>query len=440
MRGARQVGKSYLIREWATRRFEDVVELNLERDPAVAACFSDNDPRATLRRLESVARTRIRPGPSTLLFLDEIQAAPEVLAKLRWFAEELPDLPVIAAGSLLDFALCEPTFSMPVGRVSFMHLEPLGFREFLDALGEGLLARTLAEDLTYEGIRAARGGLGPVHDRLMDLFSQYLLVGGMPAAVAAYRRDRSLIAAAEVQADLLAALRSDFAKYAARAHHGRLNAVLASAAQQLGGKFTYRHVDPDERGAAMKTAVKLLCLARVCHRVTATAATGVPLLAGADERRFKLIFVDAGLLSAQLGLSQVGLHTGTDLMLAHRGALAEQAVGQLLRLGFRAHDEPALYYWHREARGAEAEVDYVTQQGPAVVPVEVKAGTTGALRSLHLFMAARGFPLAVRFYGDRPSMTELNLPQAAARPTCRLLSLPLYAVEEMPRLVAQALS
>lgn len=431
------MGKSHLVRTWGASRFARVVELNLERDPAIAACFADNDPQATVRRLEGVARQRIEPDSSTLLFLDEIQVAPEVLAKLRWFAEEMSRLPIIAAGSLLDFTLREPTFSMPVGRVSFLHLEPMGFTEFLDAMGESMLARTISEDLNYRSLHNAPQSLGPLHERLMDLFAQYVLVGGMPAAVARYQQDRSLVGVSEVHMDLLAALRSDFAKYAAKVHHGRLNAVLAGVAQQLGGKFTYRNADPEERTQAIKTAVDLLCLARVCHRVVATPATGVPLLAGADERRFKLLLLDTGLLSAQLGLSLSGIRPGADLMLAHRGALAEQAVGQLLRLTFRAHEEPALFYWHREARGAEAEVDYVTAHGSQVVPVEVKAGTTGALRSLRLLMTSRGFPLGVRFNGDRPSVTEVKGKGPDEPWSYRLLSLPLYAVEALPRLVAE---
>lgn len=216
----------------------------------------------------------------------------------------------------------------------------------------------------------------------------------------------------------------------------RLNAVLSSVAQQVGNKFRYTHVDRDERSLALAQAVELLSLARVCHRVRATPATALPLAAGVDEKRFKLILLDVGLLSACLGSSVVGLDATADLMLANRGALAEQVIGQLLRLGFRAHEEPALYYWHREARGSEAELDYVTQQGAHVVPVEVKAGTTGSHKSLHIFMAERGFPLAVRFNADPPTVTEVVAStRLGTTAKYTLLSLPLYLAEELPRLV-----
>ncbi len=437
LRGARQVGKSYLIRAWGRMRFGGVVELNLERDPAIARSFSDNDPRATLRRLEVIARAQIPTDGSVLLFLDEIQVEPAVLAKLRWFAEEIPSLPLVCAGSLLDFALREPSFSVPVGRVSFMHLEPMGFREFLMAMGEERLA-ALAGEMTAADIRAGAQAIAPLHERMMDLFRQYVLVGGMPAAVERYREDRSLLAVSEVHGDLLAALRSDFAKYASRAQHDRLDAVLSAVAQQIGSKFHYVMADRSERASALAPAVELLCLARVCHRVRATPATAPPLAAGVNNKRFKMILLDVGLLSAALGLSVMGLVATADLMLANRGALAEQVIGQLLRLTFRAHEEPALYYWHREARGSEAEVDYVTQQGARVVPVEVKAGATGVLKSLHLFMAERRFPLAARLNADLPSLTEV-VASTRLGTTARytLLSLPLYLAEELPRLAAE---
>jgi uncharacterized protein len=436
LRGARQVGKSHLVRTWGASRFERVVELNLERDPAIASCFSDNDPQAILKRLEIVARASVPSDGSVLLFLDEIQAEPSVLAKLRWFAEELPRLPIVAAGSLLDFALREPAFSMPVGRVTFMHLEPLGFREFVSAMGEQQLADQLAT-LREENFRSEHvAGLATMHDRALDLFRQYLLVGGMPAAVASYRESRSLLGTSEVHSDLLAALRSDFAKYAARVHHGRLNSVLSSIAQQLGGKFRYVQVDRSERAQTIAQAVELLSLARVCHRVRATPAVAVPLAAGVDEKRFKLILLDVGLLSALLGLSFKSIDPSGDIMLAHRGALAEQVVGQLLRLCRPAYEEPALYHWHRESRGSEAEIDYVAASETRVIPIEVKAGATGALRSLHLYMAERGFDTAVRFNADLPSVVPVAVStRTGASAQYRLLSLPMYMVEELPRLL-----
>jgi len=436
LRGARQVGKSWLVREWGARRYGPVIELNLERDPHLGSCFKGNDPRATLRRLEAYTGRIISPDGSALLFLDEIQASPEVLAKLRWFAEELPRLPVIAAGSLLDFALADHSFSMPVGRIAYLHLEPLGFEEFLDALGEQPLARALAELEVKQVRRDPDPFPEALHQKAVALFREYLLVGGMPAAVAQYRTARSLPAIGQVHRDLLATIRDDFAKYADRVHHRRLTAVFDSVPQQLGGKFSFARVDRSERAAALARAVELLCLARVCHRVQASPAVRVPVAAGAEARSFKLLLLDVGLVSAALGLTLEDLE-GADLTLANQGAVAEQVVGQLLRLNFAAGQSAGLHYWRRAERGSEAEVDYVVQHGAALVPIEVKAGATGSLKSLHVLMAERKWARAVRFNADLPSLVEVRVktrPGAAAN--YELLSLPLYLVEQLPRLLS----
>jgi predicted AAA+ superfamily ATPase len=414
------------------------VELNIERDPRIATCFVDNDPLATLKRLEIYAKTPIVPDNNTLLFIDEIQSAPALLAKLRWFAEEIPSLPVVAAGSLLDFALAEHAFSMPVGRISFLHLEPMGFEEFLLAMNEQRLAAFLAEEVIASRIAGGNSIPEVFHEKLLGLFREYLLVGGMPAAVARYRRERSLLSVAEIQNDLLATLRDDFGKYANRVHHSRLNSVLASVAQQLGSKFRYVRVDRHQRAAALHQAVELLCLARICHRVQASPAIGLPLGAGTAARPYKLILLDVGLVTTSLGISLVGLEDIEDLTLANKGAMAEQVVGQLLRLTFPSHREPMLFYWQRDERGSEAEVDYVIEHGSGVVPIEVKAGAAGTLKSLHGLMSERGWPLGVRLSSGPASLTPVSAMTTSGKTaTYKLLSLPLYLVEQLPRLLSE---
>ncbi len=435
LRGARQVGKTFLVRDFAASERRALVEINFERDPAAARCFSDNDPAATVRRIEAFSGRPLPTDGSALLLLDEIQAADEVLPRLRWLAEELPRLPVLAAGSLLDFALEAPSRGVPVGRLGYLHLEPLGFEEFLDALGEDVLVATLRRDVSGGAIAHGRAVPEPIHARLLGLFRQYVLVGGMPAAVERYRVERSFVEVAALHDDLVATLRDDFGKYADRVHHRRLTAVLDAVPRQIGKPFRYSVVDRGERAAALGRAVDLLCLARVCHRVRRTAATGVPLAADEDARGYKLLLLDVGLVSSMLGVAAHDLEN-TDLALANEGALAEQLAGQLLRLGFPPHREPVLHTWRREERGSEAEVDYVVQHGTRVVPVEVKAGTTGSLKSLHLFMALRKLPTALRLNADRPSLTEVRADtQIGKRASYRLLSLPLYLVEQLHRLL-----
>lgn len=364
--------------------------------------------------------------------LDEIQAAPEVLGKLRWFGEELRALPVIATGSLLDFALAEPAFTMPVGRITFLHLEPMGFLEFLEAAGEDLLAQRLRDTRLDTAPQDFRG---PVHQRLMEHFRAYLLVGGMPAAVEAWVAEGSFAAVAEVQRDLLATLRDDFSKYANHVHHRRLQAAFAAIPHQLGQRFSYARVDRSERAAALGRAIELLCLARVAHRVRASPALHPPLEAGASDRHFKMLFLDCGLANTALGLRLAELEKGT--LLAHAGGVAEQVVGQLLRLTAAPNEIPTGFFWKREERGSEAEVDYVVADGSRLVPIEVKAGSSGTLKSLHALMATRKWKLAVRFHDGPPQLAEVEARAAGlGLSKYRLLSLPLYLVEALPRLLA----
>ncbi len=428
IRGARQVGKSYLVRELAKENGLDLVELNFERDPRAAKLFTDNDVSRTVRAIEGFTGRPV--GPRSLLFLDEIQAAPEILAKLRWLHEGRPRLPVIAAGSLLDFALADHAFSMPVGRISYLYLEPMSFAEFLVGIGDTELGGMLGElDLRHPPTSA-------IHERLLERFRDYVLVGGMPEAVETFRESQSLLECARVHSDLLATIRDDFAKYAAAVHRDRLVTVLDAVPRMVGQKFVYTRVDRDQRAAALRQAANLLCDARVCHRVRATHATGIPLGAEVDERRFKLLLLDVGLLSASLRLGLSDLPRADEVILTNEGAVAEQAVGQALRTARQFFEDPELYYWFRDAHGAEAEVDYLVQHGRAIVPIEVKAGTTGTLRSLHTLMAARRWKRAVRFNADVPSITNVDTPTKSgdvARYT--LLSLPLYAAHRIHALI-----
>lgn len=433
IRGARQVGKTHLCQTFGRANFAHVATINFERDPLLGGLFERPDPRDTVRLLEAHTRVPIRAG-QTLLFLDEVQAAPSVLARLRYFAEELPDLHVIAAGSLLDFALKEHSFSMPVGRISYLHMEPMTFEEFLLACGE-------------EGLREYLGTLGPtddvpaaLHQRLLDLLRNYLLCGGMPAVVRAWVETGSLIDVQRVQQDLLATVRDDFAKYQRRVNRDRLLKVFAALPRFVGRKFVAAHVDREEKSAAIKDALRLLCLARVATQVWHTSASGVPLAAEVDEGRFKICLLDVGLYVALSGLDATTLLAGQDPVLVNSGQLAEQLIGQELRAARPPYQEPALYYWAREQRTANAEVDYVIQHHGEVIPVEVKAGTSGQLRSLHQFLREKRRHMAVRFDAAAPSLlhAEATLPDRSTV-AYRLLSLPLYLCGQVRRLLTAAL-
>ncbi len=425
LRGARQVGKTWLVRELARRSKRELVELNFERDPDAAGLFEARAPEAVVRAIEAFKGQRIRPE-SSILFLDEIQSAPEVLARLRWFAEELPELPVVAAGSLLDFVLADHAFSMPVGRITYLHLEPMTFEEFLLAEGQGALLESAHEAALDVPL------LAPLHRKLMAALRTYLLVGGLPAVVDRWVREHSLIECSRLQQDLLLTYRDDFGKYAGRVPSERLRRVLSAVPRMIGRKFKYSNVDGTDRAEALRTALELLERARVCHRIQASDATGIPLGAEPRARVFKVLLLDVGLVSAALGLSLEHLRAPEDLLLANEGALAEQLVGQALRTLEPSFKEPELYYWCRSGRGAEAELDYVLQHGTGVVPVEVKAGATGGLKSLHVFMAKHQLPLALRFNAEPPSVTDIDVRTTTGeRVRYTLLSLPIYLVSKL---------
>jgi predicted AAA+ superfamily ATPase len=428
IRGARQTGKTWLVRYFAKQQNKRLIELNLEKEPQLATFFKSNDPNQILLNLGAYLGEVVEPK-KCLLFLDEIQAIPELLAKLRWFAEDLPELPVIAAGSLLEFVLEKHTFSMPVGRIGYMHMEPFSFEEFLVASGQERLLDYLKAFQWNTEIPEA------LHDRLMSLVKEFIVIGGMPAAVETWIVDRSLPKVSQVHRNLITTYRDDFAKYSGRIDKERLDETLLAVPKFLGEKFIYSKVNPDVKSIVAKQALDLLCKARVCHRVTSAHANGIPLGAELDKKFFKSIFLDVGLCSATLGLTLDLITAVNEIALINSGGIAEQIVGQLLRTINASYIEPELYYWLREGKNS-AEIDYIIQQGSRIVPIEVKAGSTGSLKSLHLFMGLKKLSLAVRVNSDFPSRTEVQVKdQNGDDVRYTLLSIPFYLVGQISRLI-----
>ena len=296
VRGARQVGKTWLVRNFAQTEQLALLEINFEKNPKLLSLFESNDSHQILLSLSAHFNQKIDPKRS-LLFLDEVQAAPEILSKLRWFAEDLAELPVVAAGSLLEFVLAEHSFSMPVGRIHYMHLEPLSFEEFLTAKNKQALVDYLSNYTLNTQLPQV------IHDGLMADFKEYLIIGGMPSAVTSWIHQSSLKQVNQIHHDLMATYRDDFAKYSGRLSIERLDEVMLSVPKFLGEKFIYSRVNPLIRIESIKKSLDLLCKARVCHRVIGCAANGVPLLAEVLDKHLKVIFLDVGLCSAALGLT-----------------------------------------------------------------------------------------------------------------------------------------
>ncbi len=428
LRGARQVGKSTLVRMFAQRRQLELIDINLERNPEHAELFASNDTRQIVATLRLLFNRNIEAGKA-ILFLDEIQAQPGVLASLRYFYEDMPELHVIAAGSLLDFALASPSFSMPVGRISYLHLYPMSFVEFLQAMGE----QGLAEFLTAWHVGDALPDA--LHRKLMGLLRQCMAVGGMPEAVQAFVDSNDFRTCEAIKQDLLATFADDFAKYARTQDQALIRQVFRMAPRFIGRKVKYSEITSAMPAARVGKTIQQLAMARVLHKVVRSSANGLPLAAEEKSKFFKLLFLDVGLVSTLFNIGWLGLQD--DVMLVNQGAIAEQWVGQELLGALDHHQPPHLHYWAREARSSSAEVDFVIE-GVQPVPVEVKSGKSGALKSLHLFIREKGSPLAVRLNADRPSLLSDHYNDAnGARKPYQLLSLPLYMAGQVRRLVSE---
>ena len=432
IRGARQVGKSTLVREFARLNDYSLVEINFERNPEYREAFTSRDPALILTTLKLLTGQSIEAG-STLLFLDEIQAAPEALLTLRYFHEEKPALHLIAAGSLLEFTLAEAQFSMPVGRVEYLHLGPMHFEDFLEAMGHPELSALIRSislaDLSNKPIPR------PVHDKLLSLLRQYWVVGGLPEAIATYAQSGDFSQVARVQHSILATYRDDFNKYSRGSLKGRVQLVFDQLPVVTGQKFKYAQVSKYHKAAELAAALDQLCMSRVAHRVYHTSANGVPLGAQANKKFFKTVYLDVGLTCAALRLNILDLNK-KDLTLINNGAIAEQFIGQHLLYSGPFYETPALHYWVREAKSAAAEIDYLITSGQEIVPIEIKAGTTGSLKSLHQFLKEKQRGFGLRFNADVPSLLSSTTTLTDTTSIqFDLLSLPLYMVGQGRRLV-----
>jgi predicted AAA+ superfamily ATPase len=430
IRGARQVGKSCLVSLFAEKRFSRFIELNFEKDPGDRSLFTGSARKAI--QLLELKYGRAIDLADTLLFLDEIQAAPEVFSKLRYFYEDLPQLPVIAAGSLLDFVLQEPTFSMPVGRIEYLHLGPMSFEEFLLASGETSLVAFL------QGYSLSEEMPDFVHDTLASLLKTFLIVGGMPESVLSFCQTESFHESERVKASILGTYGDDFNKYAARIGREKILPVFNKIPLLVGQKFKYVNVDRNERAAAIERVLQLLAMARILYRVQHSGCNGLPLGAEVNPRKFKPLFLDVGLMASACGLGLIDIDNADDLMMVNSGGICEQFAGQHLLYAGEMFQQPELYYWVREAKSSSAEVDYITSVGTDIVPVEIKAGKTGRLKSLHQFIKEKRIAMAVRINLDKPTVHQ----DAHKLPTGEtvaytLLSLPFYLIGQLKRLVRE---
>ena len=432
IRGGRQVGKTWLVRDLAAREHRVLIEANLERDPLLARHFAQADPRRVFDDLTLNLNARTSPS-AAILFVDEIQVAPEVLAKLRWFAEELPELPVVAAGSLLEFALSDFAYSMPVGRIRYAHVEPLTFSEFLAAHEQTILHERLEQYHPGGSLADA------VHRQATGWYDRFAMVGGMPAVVAQDAGGAAAYLCRSVQRDLIQTYRDDFAKYAGRLDHRLLDPVLLAVTASLGGKLVYSRVGEGVKLQQAKRALELLAMARLCQLIPHSAANGIPLAAEANDRIRKVALLDVGLAHGLWNTpAGRGFPQWSELPPQVQGGLSEQLAAQELRTAVGGPDVVAqVHHWRREG-GRNAEIDYLVEIDARIVPVEVKSGAAGAMKSLHQFMLDKDLPVAVRLDRNPPSLQLVDVKTTQGhRVRYQLLNLPHYLTWRLPRLIAQ---
>lgn len=402
IRGARQVGKTWLVENFLAKKFDNFIKIDLEKRRDIHAYFEGNlDPQIILSYLELEAG-KIIPG-KTLLFFDEIQACPRAIMALRYFYEQMPELHVIAAGSLLEFAFGE--ISIPVGRVQYLHMHPMTFYEYLLALKKEVMAKyTLEHPLNISE---------QIQRMILKELRNYFFIGGMPECVKTYRDSNSLVETFNVQSEIIDSYRDDFSKYKPHIDITCIDAVFLNVAKSIGEQLKYTRLNDGHSSQMNHKAFNLLAKAKVIHKIPACNPSGLPLGATANLKKFKASMLDIGLLQ-RLCQVPVNLELKEENLLAmYRGKLAEQFVAQELL----AKTSSELFYWSRDARGSSAEVDLLAVRQGNIYPVEVKSGAGGSLKSLHMMLNR---------YPDCPHGIVLHGNTYKELPEQKLFFMPLY--------------
>lgn len=408
LRGARQVGKTHLIQQLG-KDFENFVSINFEKQPAAAAIFAgDLSPKRLIRDLEFFTDKKIIPG-KTLLFLDEAQEMPRALIALRYFYEECPDLHVIAAGSLLDFAIEQ--VGVPVGRVSFLYLFPMSFVEFLLAMGRNMAVKALLEHNSLNAMNE------PLHSKFLEYVAEYIAVGGMPEVVNSWRENQNMVVCNEIQSSIIESYRQDFEKYSKKHQIKYVSLIFENVPHQMGKIFQFSHLPGNFRKRDLAPCYDLLKKALVIKPIYHTDGQGIPLGAQLDFNCFKTLFVDIALSQKILGLHPKDWFLQPTSTLINSGNIVECFVGQELLAYSAPNENPELFFWRTHKIGHNAEVDYLMNIGREIIPIEVKSGLGSTLKSMHIFLKQHTqSPYGVRFSTHNYSKHD------------RIHSYPLYSI------------
>jgi predicted AAA+ superfamily ATPase len=395
LRGARQVGKSWAV-EHLGETFDYFIEVNFEKRPEMLDVFQKiHDVHELAATLGMYYNTPVIPD-RTLLFLDEIQKSADAIQSLWSFKEDYKELHVVAAGSLLEFALQDlPSFG--VGRIRSLFVYPFSFDEFLVAEGKADWVKAKQEANTEKPL------LTPLYNDLVQHFRTFLMVGGMPASVATWVTTHDYSQCQAELDDIQLTYYDDFPKYAKKVDPTLLRNTLQSVVMQIGDKFTYSEVDGGYRADDVKKALKLLCDAGIIKRVSYTSGNGLPLGAEVNDKFRKYIYLDSGLLLRTLDLDFGGARqlteriiAGTSEDLVNKGGLAEMVLGWELVKYNNPRMQHDLFYWENTAEGTRSEVDYIIARDLKVLPIECKAGTSGKMKSMYEFMHQKHLAEAIR--------------------------------------------
>jgi hypothetical protein len=389
LRGARQVGKTELVRAFS-KQFTNFIEINFEQDKEVHRIFSGNlYPLQICEQISALYNMPIIPG-ETLLFFDEIQSCIPAISSLRFFHENYPELHLVAAGSLLEFALQEVP-SLGVGRISSMFIYPFSFEEFLKASDAELLNQAIRNADPGNPLNEA------VHNKALEYYRKFILLGGMPAIISSYiAGGADILTCQSLLDDLINTFEDDFAKYKKRVPASNVREVFRSVAYQNGKKFIFEKATNELNRIQVKKALELLTMAGLIIPVTHSSANGIPLGAEGNIKKRKYLIADTGIFHRLLGLRISDILLQGDFDLINKGAIAELATGlELVKAAPHSRREE-LYFWHREARNSQAEIDFLTQRDNFIIPIEVKSGTKGSMQSLYIFLEEKKIKTGIR--------------------------------------------
>jgi predicted AAA+ superfamily ATPase len=385
LEGARQVGKTFLVNQFAKNEYSDLVYLNFEHNPKLKTLFEESlDPHTILRNINLLSGKKAEENKS-LIFFDEIQVLPTVLTSLKYFYEQAPEYHIIAAGSLLGVSINKQD-GFPVGKVNFMRLYPMNFAEFLLARGNELLLNELDNKDDFYAIPEA------LHDKLNRELKMYLFLGGMPEVVQDYINNSDIVSAREIQKDILMAYQHDFSKYTSKSQALKTTEFWKSVPYQLSKenkKFKYKDVKKNARASTYEQTIEYLNSAGLINISYNVSTPKIPLSAYADYSKFKVFMLDTGLLGAMLDVSSEIILQPTAIFSEYNGAFIESFVASELK----AANHEALYYWTSKS---EAELDFILQYNNTIIPLEVKSGMSRKLKSLKSYTDKYSPDLAIR--------------------------------------------